>query len=1085
MHTIYGAEAANTAAYSGRMEVKMLKKIIASALTLTSLLTSLTAFADGVAESSTLELFVATDGDDRNNGSFEKPYATIQAAADAATVEKGKKSDLQVIINVKGGNYFLKQGITLNEALSGTEEKPLIIQNYNGEEVNLRGSVQIDPMDFHKCTDEKVLKRIPESARQYIGEYDLSKVIFGSMDNFTYPLTYGSDTGYYSILLNEREQTLARWPNTGYSTVVSSSNKWNFDVEPENAKRWTSAENPIVSGFFKVKYLREFRRASRISENGNIILERNAWYGILPGDRYYIFNLIEELDSPGEYYIDKMSKKLYFYPPYTISNAFIEIPILKEAILDISKLKNITVKGINFKATRGNGINADSTENFVLDHCKIENVGNVAMNASNTSKLKIINNDFFHIGAKCIIVSGGDRNKLISSENLIENNHFFNFAKNWPTYNPAIDLNGVGTTIQHNIMHESSSQGIMFGGNDHKINYNEMYNLVKEVTDAGAIYSVRNTTYRGNEIAYNYIHDIDTSANKNGSIYVAAVYLDDLFSSANVHHNVLARCHLGVMFGGGRDNNFDNNIVVDCENSMFMDARGVGWAAYHANVGGQVYNSIFQVPYNQPPWSTRYPELASIFDHGKLGLPYNNSIQHNLIYNAKSTMIANEMYEYSKVDYNTYTENQPEIFKDYTDNNFEIADGAEILKTNPKLAEIDMSKVGLSEDRVKESTEQSLNAGFRLIAPKNGAKNISNLGYLFKWDKHDGSDKYIVRIADDPEMKNVIIEEETVNNYLEIKNIPTGEKIFYWTVTGVNFSQSLKNTFKQIGAPRMLTSYQYELTDKTQLEKDVQVCQNLYDKMIEGTDKGTYKVGFKSKTKAVLDNAIAVNNSALSLQADIVDASKQINDLITSVPDNFNYDVVNIGDFIQDKDNWFYGAGPEAPAGNGFMTWNKDGSMSLTGENGRKNHYYICGYDKDLGQASAVKFGYKVNVSSNYCIIGLQEKFGFLTVGNGYNLIIKSNQIEIQKCTSGYAGDRIKNQILNFYISDNKWVDLEMGALCVGVGTYVYLKADGFTIASFLDTDEPYWNPEATKFIFTNPSGVMPECYASIRAAKD
>ena len=271
------------------------------------------------------------------------------------------------------------------------------------------------------------------------------------------------------------------------------------------------------------------------------------------------------------------------------------------------------------------------------------------------------------------------------------------------------------------------------------------------------------------------------------------------------------------------------------------------------------------------------------------------------------------------------------MFKDYENNNFEIADNAEILKTSPGLAEIKMSEIGLSEERVKQSTEHSLEAGFRLISPKNGAKNISNLGYLFKWDKHDGSDKYIVTIAEDPEMKNVIIQEETVNNYLNIKNIPTGERIFYWTVTGVNYSQTLKNTFKQTGAPRMLTSYQYELTDKTQLENDLQVCQRLYDNVTEGTEAGTYKSGFKNKVKTVLDNAQAIYGSATSLQKDIEDASTKINEVINSIPDNFNYDVVNMGDLLKDRENWKYASGHEGPA-EGFWTWNADGSLSLTGE---------------------------------------------------------------------------------------------------------------------------------------------------------
>ncbi len=1045
---------------------------------------NINAFSAGEAtdaeDKSNVEFFVATDGSDENSGSMENPFATLQKAVDEAFKIKKADKTVGIVINIRGGDYFLTSGINLDSVLSGTAEKPFIIQSYNGEEVNLRGSKKINPKDFKKCTDTKMLSRIPEKARQHIGEYDLSDIFKGGLDMFSYPPAMGSAIAYYSLIINDREQTLARWPNDGYSHVVRTTNKYNIYVEPENAKRWLSAEEPLVSGFFGVQYLREYEAISKVNPDGFIPLKTNGYYGIKPGDRYYILNLIEELDSPGEYYIDRVNKKLYFYPPYTITNAFMEVPYMTDGFINSSGINHLTIKGINFKASRGHGLNIANSEDFIFDGCRVENVGMNAINLQNNTRARIINNDFFHIGAKGIEISGGDRITLTSSENLIENNHFFNYAKIWPTNNPGINLNGVGTTIQHNVFHESSSQGVWFSGNDHKINYNEFYNLVKEASDAGAIYAGRNYTCRGNEIAYNYIHDIDTSADKSGSIYVAAVYLDDMFSSANVHHNVIARCHLGVMIGGGRDNFFDNNLIIDCANSMFMDGRGVGWAAYHAVPGGQAYNTIFAVPYDDAVWSSRYPELADIFKNGKLGLPWNNSIQNNLIYNCKSKVVANEMITYGTVENNTETNENPG-FKDYENDNFEIAEGSELLKTSPGLKDIDMSKAGLEEERVKETTEKSLNAGFRLIAPRNGEKNISNLGYLFKWDKHDGSDKYVVKIAEDPEMKNVVIEEESVNNWLDIRNIPTGEKIFYWTVEGINFSQNLKNRFSQIGAPRMFASYQYELTDRTQLENDIMVCQTLYDKMAEGTEPGTYKAGFKSKVKQVLDKAKAINNSVTSLQNEIDMASEEINNLIADIYDNFNYEVVNVGEFLKDKANWKY-----SNADKNYYKWNEDGSLTLSGEEGRKNHYSIMGYDKDLGRATAIKFGYKVNVSSNYCIMGLQPVInGFLAAGKGYNIIIKSNAIEIQKYVPGYSGNAIKQQILNFYISDDKWVDLEMGALLIGVGTYVYLKADGNIIASFLDTDPPYWDPEAVKFIFTNPSGEMPECVASIRAAKE
>ena len=248
-----------------------------------------------------------------------------------------------------------------------------------------------------------------------------------------------------------------------------------------------NAESAVIAGYFGVQYLKEYEAVNQIAADGNILMRTNAYYGIKAGDRYYIFNLPEELDSPGEYYIDRATQKLYFYPPYTITNAFMEMPILKEAMLTAKNIKNFTIKNVNFKATRGNGIDVGGAQNFTLDSCKLENIGDKALNAMGNMKAKIINNDFFHIGGRCIELEGGNRQTLVSSENLVENNHFFNFAKIWASNNPAINLQGVGTTIQHNIFHESSSQAIFFSGNDHKFLYNEMYNLVKEVSDAGAI----------------------------------------------------------------------------------------------------------------------------------------------------------------------------------------------------------------------------------------------------------------------------------------------------------------------------------------------------------------------------------------------------------------------------------------------------------------------------------------------------------------------------------------------------------------------------------------------------------------------
>jgi hypothetical protein len=64
-----------------------------------------------------------------------------------------------------------------------------------------------------------------------------------------------------------------------------------------------------------------------------------------------------------------------------------------------------------------------------------------------------------------------------------------------------------------------------------------------------------------------------------------------------------------ALIGGGRDCTFENNVFVDCVPATHVDARGLGWAADGFE---GLKQSLEQMPYQQPPWSTRYPQLVNI-----------------------------------------------------------------------------------------------------------------------------------------------------------------------------------------------------------------------------------------------------------------------------------------------------------------------------------------------------------------------------------------------------------------------------------------------------------------------------------------
>ncbi len=1010
-----------------------------------------------------VQIFVSADGNDSNPGTYQQPLKTISAGISKAISAKDSAKGKTVSVNIKGGDYYIDDTIELN--VSGTKENPFIIRGVKGETVNIKMSKKLMQNMFSQAADKEAVNKIPSTARKYVGEYNLNGIL------------KSADSNNYNLIVNGSEQTVARWPDKEFDRVAKVVNTTTFTGKGAGGRvsKWANEGNAAIKGYFGVEYRFESKGISGIN-GSEVTLEEKPYYGMKANDRYFVENLLQELDSPGEYYVDVKSKKLYYYPPYNINGSDIEFSQNTKTMLNVLKQSYITIENISFSGTQGTGLNFTNCDNIVIDGCEVKHIGKDGIVMQNAANSTVKNSTICFIGNRGIYLTGGDRAKLISGENSVENNHIYDFGRKDRTGGVGVSLEGIGTVIQHNLIHNSTAGGILFSGNEFKILYNEIYNVVNEPCDAGAIYSGRNYTFRGTEVAYNYIHDIDTTANKGGSIYVAAIYYDDLMSSANTHHNVLYKCNLGAMIGGGRDHIFENNIIADCENGLFFDARGIGWAAYHAAKGGQAYNTISAVPYTKSPWKDKYPELVSILDVPEdLGKPMNNTVKNNILYKCMSNMIANEFKEYGTYENNFESKTDGSYFEDLENRRFELKKDSKMAKDYPGIAEIDMSKMGLSKDKAESEKSKAEKAGFRLISPLNGTDGISNLSSRFEWDKHNGSDKYLIKIAEDPEMKNVVIEQETNKNYADVRYIPSGKKAFWWTVTGVNTSQSMPGEFNQFGAPRLIISVLNEKTDKKELLTNMDLCQKLYNGIREGNAAGTFKKGYKDMVKAALDKANAANSAENAKQKEIEEANQEIVNVIDKLSEYLNYDTMNIGEMIKDQTGW--------TTVEGKFTFGDDGTLTLNGSGGRTTQYELCGYDAALPASTAIKFGYKVNVSSNYCIIGLQnDPSAFLNTG--YDIIIKSNQFEIQKYVEGNTGDPIKTSDLNFYISDNKWVDLEFGALQLDIGTYVFLKADGYLVTDFLDTEAPKWSGDA-KFTFSNPSGTAADCFASIRAAKE
>ena len=237
----------------------------------------------------------------------------------------------------------------------------------------------------------------------------------------------------------------------------------------------------------------------------------------------------------------------------------------------------------------------------------------------------IVSCNLSELAAGGISLSGGDRKTLTPGGNFAVNNHIHDYSSWIRTYQSAITVSGVGNRVAHNLIHDAPHSGIIFSGNEHIIEFNELHTLAQQTGDVGAFYMGRDWTQRGNIIRHNYFHDLLGP----GLHGVMAVYLDDWSSGTTIYGNVFYRAGRAAFIGGGRDNVVENNIFVECTPSTHVDARGLGWAKYYFNgTTNTLFENMDAMNYSKPPYSERYPELLKLYDDEPAVPKYNRIVRN-------------------------------------------------------------------------------------------------------------------------------------------------------------------------------------------------------------------------------------------------------------------------------------------------------------------------------------------------------------------------------------------------------------------------------------------------------------------------
>ncbi len=440
--------------------------------------------------------------------------------------------------------------------------------------------------------------------------------------------------------------TLARWPNDGFVKIGDllggkprdirgrkGDAVGKFNYAGDRPKRWTAEDDVWLHGYWFWDWADAYQKVESIDTQNRVmtLVPPHHGYGYRTGQRYRALNLLAELDEPGEWYLDRRSGRLYFWPPSPIAGSHAIVSVLP-TLVSMQDVSYVTLQELTIEAARDTAVVISGGSHNRITRCLLRNIGSQAVRITGGTDHAVIGCDIFDTGRGGVSLTGGDRKTLTPSGHLVLNNHIHHYSRCKSTYGCAVSTQGVGSRIAHNLIHDAPHMAIGLHGNEHVIEFNEVHTVCMETDDAGAFYMGRDWTERGNVIRYNYFHHIGRFE---GRVGVQSIYLDDFASGTTVFGNVCYRGGRGVLLGGGRDNTIANNVFIDCKPAVHVDARGLGWARdYFDGTVTTLQDRLEAMPYKQPPWSTRYPELLTLLDD-EPAVPKGNAVVRNICVRGK------------------------------------------------------------------------------------------------------------------------------------------------------------------------------------------------------------------------------------------------------------------------------------------------------------------------------------------------------------------------------------------------------------------------------------------------------------------
>jgi parallel beta-helix repeat protein len=383
------------------------------------------------------------------------------------------------------------------------------------------------------------------------------KVYSGNMYVADVPLV---NDNINQLFINKSLMTLARYPNTGYLKIDSSSGKTNLtsDALTQTDGYWQGA-NLIAR---TERWVYENKKVADFKE-GTLYLTSPSAYSFKPGYGFFLNNKLSELDAAGEWYYDAQTKKVYLIAPdqQDPNNLNIEVSIYNYGFY-INQQRYISINNLTICTQNLDGIFANACSNIFISNTSILSTyrNGISTGYNGGSNIRIINNSFSDIGNNGIDIGH-------STFSTIQGNTLKKIALNAGMGGSGDGkyigiIGGTDSYIGSNVLDSIGYNGIHFNSRD-TVAFNIVNNTCLIKDDGAGIYCYKSNhaviknnivlAVKGNGDAT--LKEFQTSAH--------GIYIDDSSSYCSLLNNTVVNADYGIFVHNAFNNTLKGNVLYN------------------------------------------------------------------------------------------------------------------------------------------------------------------------------------------------------------------------------------------------------------------------------------------------------------------------------------------------------------------------------------------------------------------------------------------------------------------------------------------------------------------------------------------